>query len=129
MCSSKLEYGTAVWNPKYAVHSKAVEQIHRRFLKFMTFKVDKTYPPTGFPHDKLLERFNADELVRRWSSFHSTMFLHKLVNNKIKCPELLAKANALVHMPVVQTRLNNLFYLPTPRTNPLKYSPVYDYVS
>ena len=121
---SKLEYGSVVWNPKYAVHSKAIEQIHRRFLKFMAFKVDKTYPPTGFPHDKLLERFNADELVRR-RSFHSAMFLHKLVNNKIKCPELLAKANALVHMPLVQTRLNNLFYLPTPRTNLLKFSPVY----
>lgn len=121
---SKLEYGSVVWNPYYAVHSHAIEQIQRRYLKFMVFKEDKVYPPIGFPNDTLLERFGSCELSRR-RFLHSVIFLHKLLKNKINCPDLLHKIQSYIRIPSVQTRLINFFYLPAPRTNLLKFSPVY----
>ena len=53
---SKLECGSAVLNSNYAIHINAIEQIQRRYLKFMAFKEDKIYPPIGVPHQSFLTK-------------------------------------------------------------------------
>lgn len=119
---SKLEYSSAVWYPGYLTHRELLESVQRRFLKFLSFKADGVYPPVGFPNNKLLQRFALSSLNDRHDC-SLQVFLYKLINNEIDSPTLLAKLNFLV--PRSGSRHSNTFYLPTPHTNVLKFSPVY----
>ena len=118
---SKLEYGNVVWAPLANVHIDIFEKIQRRFLKFLVFRLDGVYPPRGYPQNLLLERFGLQDLQSRRIKA-SLNFLKKLINSNIDCPPLLGQIN--FHSPLLTLRHPNLFYLPTPRLNVLKYSPI-----
>ena len=119
---SKLEYASSVWSPGYSIHAALLESVQRRFLKYLAFKTDGTYPPIGFPNEVLLDRFAICPLAKR-RTYHSVIFLKKLVNNIITCPSLLTHLNFAV--PRESSRQGHTFYLTTPRTNILKFSPLY----
>ena len=44
---SKLEYGSLIWYPYYINHKLALENVQRKFLKFLSFKIDSFYPERG----------------------------------------------------------------------------------
>lgn len=119
---SKLEYASLIWHPGYVTYSNMLESIQRRFLKFLSYKVDGVYPPIGYPHDTLLDRFSTDSLNTRRKK-QAVIFLHKLINNKINCPEITEKL--LFHVPRANTRHHTTFYLARPRTNILNFSPLH----
>lgn len=48
---SKLEYGSIIWSPYYQIHSNNVEQVQRKFLKFLLFKSTGQYPERGIEQD------------------------------------------------------------------------------
>ena len=120
---SKLEYASVIWSPGYSIYSALLESVQRRFLKFLAFKTDGTYPPIGFSNQALLDRFTISSLAAR-REYTSLTFLVKLVNKVIDCPAVLSQLN--FNIPRESSRQGHTFYLPTPRTNVLKFSPVYN---
>ena len=120
---SKLEYGGVVWSPNYNIHIDNLEKVQRKFLKYLCFKCDAVYPPQGVAHNSLLQRFNFESLQTRRKYF-SLMMLFNLLHNNIDCSNLLHRLNFLV--PRINQRHHALFYLPVPRTNVLKFSPIYN---
>lgn len=123
---SRLEYACLIWNPHYSVHTNNLESVQRRFLKYLSFKQDGAYPAIGFSQEALLNRFSLTSLESRRELF-SVSFLHKLCHGKLDCAELVGSLN--FHVPRPASRQEQCFYLPTPRTNILKYSPLYNICS
>lgn len=119
---SKLEYASIVWSPGYDQHISSIEQVQRRFLKHLSFKLDQRYPDRGIPHSPLLLRFGLNSLSAR-RDFAGVVFLYKLLNNELDSLTLLSNIN--VHVPVVNTRTNNTFYLARPSSNALLFSPIF----
>lgn len=119
---SRLEYASLVWCPHYNTYVDVLEKVQRRFLKFLAFTEDKTYPERGFPHRVLLERFSVTSLEQRRKT-SSLVFLFKLLHGDISCTSLIDKL--VFHAPRDASRHKRCFYLRTPRTNILKFSPLY----
>jgi len=119
---SRLEYASLIWCPYYDVHTGSLERVQRKFLKFLAFCYDETYPVRGFPQDLLLERFSLPALEQRRGSF-SLVFLYKLLHGRIDCGQIVDKLT--FHSPRDASRHKQCFYLSTPRTNILKNSPLY----
>ena len=119
---SRLEYCSLVWYPIYQTHIAALESVQRRFLKFLSFKIDGVYPRRGIDERSLLLRFNFDSLGFR-RILNSLIFLHKLLHNTIDSPHLVSLLNFRV--PRVNSRLSSTFYCQSTRTNVIKRSPTY----
>lgn len=119
---SKLEYGCVVWNPGYAVHVDNLEKIQRRFLKYVSFKIDGIYPIRGIPNEYYLNRFHVNSLEGR-RVYLGVLFLRKIICFEIDCPYLLASVD--LHVPRLPVRNISTFYLPFPRTNVLRFSPLF----
>ena len=121
---SKLEYASVVWAPATQIHIQALEKIQRRFLKFVSFKLDGVYPPRGIPQNVLLERFGLIDLDRRRTNA-SLCFLKKIFNHQIDCPQLLSQLYISIPRPSFRPENYQFFYLPTPRIDIQKNSPLY----
>lgn len=119
---SKLEYASLVWAPHHNVHVNNLESVQRKFLKFLYFRSEGIYPAFGFPQQDLLDKYSLNSLGRR-RECASQVFLVKLINNNIDAQDLLSKL--LFNIPRIASRYNNVFYLATPRTDILKFSPIY----
>lgn len=118
---SKMEYGSLIWAPYYAVHSDALERIQRRFLKCLAYREDGSYPDIGYPQFNLLERFSVKSLRSRRNTSEN-IFLHKLIHNNFDCSEILGMLQ--FHVPRVHSRHRDDFYVKTANTNVLKNSPL-----
>lgn len=119
---SKLEYASLIWNPSYLTYIDSLEVVQRRFLKYLSFKEDGLYPPIGIPQSLLLDRFSSSSLQDRRIR-QSLIFLYKILNNKIDCPQILEQIR--FHVPRIEARNNITLYLAKSRTNLLKYSPLH----
>lgn len=119
---SKLEYGAIIWNPLYKKYINQLENIQRRFAKFLAYKSDGTYPARGIEQSVLLNRFKLDALDQR-RTYHGLQFLFKLTRNKIDSIELNAELN--IHVPNILTRSPSYYYLPRSNTKLLLKSPIY----
>src|SRR5699024_10322531 len=119
--ASKLEYASLVWYPYYASHNAAIEKVQRRFLKYISFKLDDAYPQRNIEYNILLERHGISSLARRRELF-SAKFGWKLIDGKIDCPTLLGGLN--FHVPRFNARYNSTFLLPRARTNHLRRAPL-----
>lgn len=119
---SKLEYAGLIWSPIYQNHKNSLENIQRRFLKYLWRTEFGHYPERGFPHEILLDTFGLTSLENR-RNIQALKFLFDLVNNKITCPDLLH------HLPICvpgrSTRFISTFYLPPARTNLRLRSPIF----
>ena len=118
---SILEYCSQVWSPYYQIHIQALENIQRKFLKFLWLKGEGVYPMIGFPHNTLLERFQLKSLQER-RSLADLQFLYKLINGLIDSPEILQLLD--LHTPRLSSRNPQTFYLVRPRINVAKFSPL-----
>ena len=99
-----------------------LDKVQRKFLKFLSFKLDGTYPNRGTDTNGLLQRHNISSLCVRRDQ-HAASFLAKLIRNKIDCPLLLSAVQ--FNVPRVTSRYVNTFQLPTARTNILRRAPVF----
>jgi len=118
---SILEYASQVWSPYYQNHIKELENIQRKFLKYLCYKCDGVYPEIGFSHERLLERFSLKTLDERRKSA-DIQFLFKLINGSIDSPEILQLLD--IQVPRSSARNPQTFYLTRPRTNINKFSPL-----
>lgn len=119
---SRLEYACIVWEPYYDVHINNLESVQRRFLKYLNFRLTGVYPCIGYPHDQLLVQHSFESLSIRRQRAH-LLFLRKLVCHEINCISILRQLQYSTPRPASRYPLH--FYLPTPRTNRLKFSPLY----
>lgn len=119
---SKLEYCAFIWQSGYNKYIDSIERIQRKFLKFLVYKADGLYPPVGVNQNDLLSRFTLVSLEER-RKVQSLLFLYKLINNRIDAPHILQQLCFQVHRIV--SRAANTFHLPIPRTNMLKFSPLF----
>lgn len=118
---SRLEYCAVVWSPIYNIYILDLENVQRRFLKFVSYFVDGVYPDRGIDNNLLLMRFDVQSLqVRRNSLF--LKFLYGLLHNKIDCPFLLCQLNFKV--PRLESRSTDVFYCRQSRSNLLDKSPI-----
>lgn len=119
---SKLEYCSLVWYPYYTYHKNVIENVQRRFLKFLSFKVDGFYPERGYQHSLLLNRFNLTSLDLR-RVINSLKILFNIFHNKLDCSLLLGMFS--LQVPRITSRQTHTFYNKMPRTNVLVKSPIY----
>ena len=119
---SKLEYASIIWSPLYMIHKQRIEYVQRRFLKHLAFRLDGVYPARGYDHLALLRRFRVLSLADR-RIYASLVFLYKLINYNIDCPDLLQRIR--FHIPAREVRRTTYFYLPYYRTNADRKSPLY----
>lgn len=120
---SRLEYAAVVWTPYYMRHTNYIENVQRKFLKLLSFKLDGVFPSRGVCHSDLLEKHDISSLQTR-RDLHALVFLFKIVNNLLDSAEILGSLNFVV--PRVSARTSHTFYLPTARTNIKKRSPLYN---
>lgn len=119
---AKAEYACVVWCPGYKTHIKELEDLQRKYVKYLAFKQTGVYPEIGYPHDILLSMFNLDSLQRRRDMFCLRM-LYKLLHDGIDCPYIISRLN--FRIPRLNARNALTFELPTPRTNVCKNSPLH----
>jgi ribonuclease P/MRP protein subunit RPP40 len=119
---SRLEYGSIIWSSNCQTHIQNLEKVQRRFLKFLAHRIDGTYPERGRSQSELLERFECQDLKTRRVNA-SMSFLRNLIHYRIDCSNLLSKLYFLV--PRLTSRNHVCFYLPTPRIDVQKHSPLY----
>lgn len=119
---SKLEYASIIWSPFYNVHNQIIERVQRKFLKFLTFKVDGSYPERGVANNELCSRFNLISLKTR-RNCSSVIFLYKLLHNFIDCSDILEQIS--FNVPSYPTRNIVTFRQPQARTNIMLNSPMY----
>ncbi|XP_063902621.1 uncharacterized protein LOC135122372, partial [Zophobas morio] len=119
-----MEYANVVWFPYYNIHINNIEKVQRRFLKYLYFREERTYPPVGFPQIMLLERYSMTALENRNKLFLA-LTIYKVVNNRLDCHDILRRICFNGSPRLLISRKPELFALPTPRTNVLKFSPVY----
>lgn len=119
---SKLEYASLVWNPIYNCQVTSIESVQRRFLKYLSYRLDGMYPLRGLAHDQLLSRFNEPSLATR-RKVVAAKFLYNLLNNGVDCVSLVNRI--VLHVPRVEGRYQPTFHTQTARTNMLYRSPMH----
>lgn len=119
---SKLEYCSVVWSPYYVCYKILIERVQRKFLKYLSFREDGTYPERGVAYEILTSRFNIQTLhFRRHCA--SISFLYKLLHGGIDCSALLSQIN--YYVPGFNSRSTAVFYCSRARTNLCLKSPLY----
>lgn len=116
---SKLEYCSNVWNPKTKDMINEIEKVQKRFTQYLFYLENKFYPtyPEGIAYKDLIEQLNIQTLEERREG-QKLIFLHKLFNNKIDCPELLSNIN--IQIPYARLRINDNYVL-FENTSNIKY--------
>ena len=118
---SKLEYACVVWAPYYVCHQLTIEKIQRRFLKYLSFKIDGVYPPRHVDYDNLLRRHNFQSLFSRRKEY-GAHFIWKLIHNRLDCSNILSLIK--FHVPRLNSRYASTFDFSTPKTNILRRAPL-----
>lgn len=103
---SKLEYGALLWNPTTKENSKKLEQIQKRFVRYLFHKVNGFYPtyPEQISYKDLIDSLNIKSLEKRRED-QAIIFIHKLCNNLINCPQLLSLIDFKI--PNLRFRINS----------------------
>ena len=119
---STLDYASIVWFPHYRNSRDQLEKIQRRFIKAVYFVQYKVYP--DFRHVVYVELLaeHSLTLLETRRSCAQIMFIYKLFNNIIFCPELLCEFN--IRVPRPGSRRLDLFTYSTPKTVQHQNSPV-----
>jgi len=94
--------------------SLLLERIQHRFLRSLSFKLNKPMKFTDHNYDHLLVDLNLMTLANRRILLGLSL-LHKLLSGAIDCPELLEGIR--LHVPVRSLRFNTLFYIEQHRTS------------
>jgi hypothetical protein len=95
---SILEYGSVVWNPYQANLITKIERIQYRLLRVLIYKTKKI----NLSLKQLSLEFDIESLDKR-RKLTDVLWLHKLLNSQINCPELLNLTP--LNVPCVNTRV------------------------
>lgn len=120
LVTSKMEYGSVVWSPQYAVYNTMLEDVQKDFLRYLLTKISGVNCYRA-PYKALLKIFDFEELSdRRIAS--DVKFITNLLNGRIDDIEGLGR----LRFKIPDTRLrsrNQFFDIPKCRTNYHQNSP------
>jgi hypothetical protein len=102
-----LEYASTVWNPYKQKDIVLLEKIQKRFTKSILFNSNLNY------NDRC-ERLSLVELATK-RNINDTIFLYKLLNNRIDSPNLLA--HITINNPRPSARYQFPFYIANTRAS------------
>lgn len=99
---SILEYASQVWNPCYNKYISRIENIQKKFVKYICFRLKVKYSSNNY--HQLCKKFHLLPLVAR-RDVADVVFLLKLISNSIDCPEILHKIH--FNIPNKSSRIYN----------------------
>lgn len=106
-----LEYASCLWSPCYEVHIRSIEQVQRKFLRYLAYK-NLNLPIQNY--SQFARNLGTDTLQSRRIARDLKM-LFNILNGKVICPVLLGRIN--FHVPSRSTRRRVPFHIPLHRTN------------
>lgn len=116
---SQIEYASIIWSPLYMVHVKTLERTQHKFLRFCSFKLNN--PIINHDYTDILILLNLKTLEER--RVHSDIiFIFKLINGFIVCPDLLNIIN--FNVPTRILRNQHTFNIQHHSTNYGRNSPI-----
>lgn len=116
---SILEYGSEIWNPRYAVHVQRIESVQRKFVKIINFRYNNRQIMS---YNESLRHYRIESLEMR-REFFDICFIFKVINSEIDsqyCLEFLNLNCRSYHLRVRHLFYNHLsecntnFYLNSP---------------
>lgn len=107
---SIVEFASQIWSPSYAIHVGRLESIQRRFLKHISHRFGLSL--SGY--EERLQHYKVLSLEKR-RKLSDMMFLYKVLNNGIDCPELVESIG--LNTPTTRTRHTRLFFEPRSQNN------------
>jgi hypothetical protein len=120
---SKLHYACIIWQPHHNIQAAKLEQIIRKFLKYLYLRDVGEYPPIGIAQTYLLNRFDCVSFATSCKKALA-MFAFKLMHNILDCSEILSQLAFNAGSRGTKSRHYRLFYLPAHRTDIDKFSPL-----
>lgn len=114
---SKIEYASAVWAPYQQKYIDKLEQIQKKFLRYLYMRMHGEYP-RFMHHEDLLAETHYQSLQSRRSGA-LTVTAYKIINNLIDSPYLLECYKLFVPNNYSQGRHHDLLYIPHSRTDVL----------
>lgn len=114
---SVLEYVSQVWNPRYDKYVMRIEQIQKKFVRYLCYRLKIPY--TSDEYLNLCKKFHLLPLSTRREIADIT-YLLKIMSNSIDCPELLNKIK--INVPYKPIRFNPLLSVPSVSTNYRQHS-------
>lgn len=117
---SHMESGSLVWNPILKKHSVALENIQRRFLKYVYSRIFQYYP-FSISYAELLAGFEIDSLENR-RRMAQLNFLHSVLQGHTNY-NLLREIKLRVPRP--NSRLHETFYADHGQNRALRDSYIY----
>lgn len=109
---SHLEYASQVWNPNYQVYITRLENVQRKFLKFLCYRLKDTFHSSDYLNVCKKHHLLPLELRREIADI---TYLLKIASAKIDCPQLLSELSLKV--PQKNFRSNPTICLPKVNTN------------
>ena len=117
----KLEYCSHVWSPHLQYLRNDLENIQRKFLKWLHFKKYGEYPPRGTEQATLLNEFQLQKLVERRICCE-VLFLRKLIAGEVDAPQLIQDIN--LHVPRLNSKVRSSFQIEAARIDVYKFAPM-----
>lgn len=118
---SILEFASVVWSPSYMCHKNKIESVQKQFLifvlKHLSWRDSFHLPP--YRHRLLLIEMNTLEDRR---IMLNVVFLTKLLDGKIDCPEILSTVQ--IYCPLRVSRNYNFLRIKLNTTNYLNNEPL-----
>lgn len=114
-----LEYCSVIWSPFYEVHIKRLEDVQRKFVNFLLFKLNIDKELYSYTDRLQLLGMVSLEARRR---FDSVKCGYRIINGHVDCSELISYF--AFRVPTFNSRCKDLFSVEYHRTNYGMHGPV-----
>lgn len=104
---TQLEYASTVWAPYQANLNALIERSQHRFLRRISFKLNESMSIFDHNYDRVMKHLKVLTLADRRTEL-DLMFISKIVNGSIDCPNLLERIG--LYVPGTPLRHNQLFF-------------------
>lgn len=119
---SRLNFGSSIWSPQYGVYVARLENIQKKFLRFLSFKCNFILDPDNPDnHSTRLRHFGIMRL-ENCRIINDILFMYKLFNGLYESEGILQ--NIFLNTPPRRLRQHEIFCLPFRNTNCAKNSPL-----
>lgn len=118
----KLEYCNVIWYPYQQVHINLIENVLRKYCKFIYYKEFGYYPARQCDQETLLIAVNETSITSR-SKTSSLIFLQNIINSRICSATLLDQIR--LNIPRLSSRSVILFHYDIPHTQHHHNSPMH----
>ena len=109
---SILEYGCVIWNPHYNIHSTRIENVQKKFTRFVIWKLGWNIETPSY--STRCKQIDIQSLENR-RKMNSVLFVSDILSYRINCSSLLSLIDLYAPSRPLRTRF--LFFESDHRTN------------